>query len=94
MCQAGHEAESQIEPWFALYDHSSTPSSPTRSTIQPRSFMADNKTDASNSQPSDDLGNPTKGGLSAKPEPASQPAGAEPRLDTRFHRTFLVADVP
>ena len=54
--------------------------------------MADNKTDASNSQLSDELGNPTKGGLSAKPKPASQPAGAEPRLDTRFHRTFRASE--
>jgi len=55
--------------------------------------MADKKTDPSRSPLSDDPAIPTKGGLSAKPNAASDPAGAEPRLDTRFHRTFKVADV-
>ena len=49
--------------------------------------MANNKTDSSNSPRSDDPVHPTKGGLSAKPITASTTAGAEPRLDTRFHRT-------
>ncbi len=51
--------------------------------------MANKKTDSSNSPRSDDPAHPTKGGLSAKPKTASEPAGAEPRLDTRFHRTSL-----
>ena len=50
--------------------------------------MADNKTDASTAPLSDVPVHPTKGGLSAKPITASQPAGAEPRLDTLFHRTL------
>ena len=49
--------------------------------------MADKKTDSSRSPLSDDPANPTNGGLSAKPITASYPAGAEPGLDTRFHRT-------
>jgi len=56
--------------------------------------MADNKTDASSSPRSDDPAIPTKGGLSAKPKTASHPAGAEPRLDTRFHRTSLPLTTP
>jgi hypothetical protein len=51
--------------------------------------MADTKTDASSTPLSDDLANPTSGGLSAKPNTASHPAGAEPGLDTLFHRTSL-----
>ncbi len=51
--------------------------------------MADTKTDASSTPLSDDPANPTKGGLSAKPNTASHPAGAEPALDTLFHRTSL-----
>ena len=50
--------------------------------------MANKKTDSSNSPRSDDPVHPTKGGLSAKPITASATAGAEPRLDTRFHRTL------
>ena len=49
--------------------------------------MADNKTDSPTAPLADDPGQTTKGGLSAKPESASQAARAEPRLDTRFHRT-------
>lgn len=49
--------------------------------------MADKKTGSSTSPLSDDPANPTNGGLSAKPKTASHPAGAEPDLDTRFHRT-------
>ena len=48
--------------------------------------MADTKTDSSSIPLSDDPANPTKG-LSAKPNTASHPAGAEPALDTLFHRT-------
>ena len=48
--------------------------------------MADAKTDSSSTPLSDDPANPTKG-LSAKPNAASHPAGAEPALDTLFHRT-------
>ena len=48
--------------------------------------MADTKTDSSSTPLSDDPANPTKG-LSAKPNTASHPAGAEPALDTLFHRT-------
>ena len=51
--------------------------------------MADAKTDAPSTPLSDDLDNPTNGGLSAKPNTASLPAGAEPGLDTLFHRTSL-----
>ncbi len=51
--------------------------------------MADTRTDASSTPLSDDLANPTNGGLSAKLNTASLPAGAEPRLDTLFHRTDL-----
>ncbi len=51
--------------------------------------MADTKTDSSSTPLSDDPVNPTKGGLSAKPNTASLPAGAEPALDTLFHRTSL-----
>jgi len=47
--------------------------------------MADKKTDPSRPPHSDDPAIPTKGGLSAMPIAASEPAGAEPRLDTRFH---------
>ncbi len=50
--------------------------------------MADTKTDSSSTPLSDDPANPTKG-LSAKPKTASHPAGAEPALDTLFHRTDL-----
>ena len=50
--------------------------------------MADAKTDSSSTPLSDDPANPTKG-LSAKPNAASHPAGAEPALDTLFHRTDL-----
>ena len=50
--------------------------------------MADAKTDSSSTPLSDDPDNPTKG-LSAKPNAASHPAGAEPALDTLFHRTSL-----
>ena len=50
--------------------------------------MADTKTDSSSIPLSDDPANPTKG-LSAKPNTASHPAGAEPALDTLFHRTRL-----
>ena len=50
--------------------------------------MADKKTDLSNTPLSDDPDNPTKG-LSAKSKTASHPAGAEPGLDTLFHRTSL-----
>ena len=58
---------------------------------QARSSMANKKTDSSASLRSDDPANPSKRGLSAKPKAASLPAGAEPRLDTRFHRTFKVS---
>ena len=50
--------------------------------------MADAKTDSSSTPLSDDPDNPTKG-LSAKRNAASHPAGAEPALDTLFHRTSL-----
>ncbi len=50
--------------------------------------MAHTKTDSSSTPLSDDPANPTKG-LSAKPNTASHPAGAEPALDTLFHRTSL-----
>ncbi len=50
--------------------------------------MADTKTDSSSTPLPDDPANPTKG-LSAKPNTASHPAGAEPALDTLFHRTSL-----
>ncbi len=50
--------------------------------------MADTKTDSSSTPLSDDPANPTKG-LSAKRITASHPAGAEPALDTLFHRTSL-----
>jgi hypothetical protein len=53
--------------------------------------MADKKTDASTARRSGDPACPTKGGLSAKTNTASRSAGAEPCLDTRFHRTFKVA---
>ena len=49
--------------------------------------MAHKKTDSSRAPRSDDPAIPTKGGLSAKPKSAEHPAGAEPGLDTRFHRT-------
>ena len=48
--------------------------------------MADTKTDASSTPLSDDPVFPTNGGLSAKAITASHPAGAEPALDTLFHR--------
>ncbi len=48
--------------------------------------MVDTKTDSSSTPLSDDPVIPTKG-LSAKPITASYPAGAEPGLDTLFHRT-------
>ncbi len=63
------------------------------STTQVRNTMADNKTDASIAPRSGDPANPTMGGLSAKTHTASHSAGAEPGLDTRFHRTFQGADV-
>ncbi len=66
----------------------STQSSPDGSIIQARIIMADTKTDSSSTPLSDDPANPTKG-LSAKPNTASHPAGAEPALDTLFHRTSL-----
>ncbi len=50
--------------------------------------MVDTKTDSSSTPLSDDPANPTKG-LSAKSKTASHPAGAEPTLDTLFHRTSL-----
>ncbi len=50
--------------------------------------MVDTKTDSSSIPLSDDRANPTKG-LSAKRSTASHPAGAEPGLDTLFHRTSL-----
>ena len=50
--------------------------------------MAHTKTDSSSTPLSDDPANPTKG-LSAKPNTVSHPAGAEPALDTLFHRTSL-----
>ena len=50
--------------------------------------MADTKTDSPSTPLSDVPANPTKG-LSAKPNTASHPAGAEPALDTLFHRTDL-----
>ena len=50
--------------------------------------MADAKTDSSSTPLPDDPANPTKG-LSAKRTTASHPAGAEPGLDTLFHRTSL-----
>ena len=50
--------------------------------------MADTKTDSSSTPLSDDPANSTKE-LSAKPNAASHPAGAEPALDTLFHRTSL-----
>ncbi len=67
----------------------STQSSPDGSTIQVRIIVADTKTDSSSTPLSDDPANPTTGGLSAKPNTASHPAGAEPGLDTLFHRTDL-----
>ena len=54
--------------------------------------MADAKTDSSSTPLSDDPANPTKG-LSAKPNTASHPAGAEPALDTLFHRTTQVHSI-
>jgi len=54
--------------------------------------MADTKTDSSSTPLSDDPANPTKG-LSAKPNTASHPAGAEPALDTLFHRTSRDSDL-
>jgi hypothetical protein len=50
--------------------------------------MTDYKTHASASLNSDNPASPSKGGLSAKPIAASHTAAAEPRLDSRFHRTF------
>ena len=50
--------------------------------------MVDTKTDSSSIPLSDEPANPTKG-LSAKHTPVSHPAGAEPALDTLFHRTSL-----
>ena len=52
--------------------------------------MADAKTDSSSTPLSDDPANPTKG-LSAKPNAASHPAGAEPALDTLFLHVFYGA---
>ena len=51
--------------------------------------MTDAKTDSSSTPLSDDPVIPIKGWLSAKPNTASHPAGAEPALDTLFHRTSL-----
>ncbi len=51
--------------------------------------MADTKTDSSSTPLSDDPVIPTNGGLSAKPNTAYLQAGAEPALDTLFHRTSL-----
>ena len=51
--------------------------------------MADSKTDSSGTPLSDDPVNPIMGGLSAKPNTAPHPAGAEPALDTLFHRTDM-----
>ncbi len=51
--------------------------------------MADKKTDSSSTPLPDDPVIPAKRGLSAKPIQASHPAGAEPGLDTLFHRTSL-----
>ena len=51
--------------------------------------MADKKTDSSSTPLSDDQVIPSKGGLSAKSKTTSHPAGAEPTLDTLFHRTDL-----
>ncbi len=51
--------------------------------------MPDTKTDLSSTSLSDDPVNPTKGGLSAKPNTGSHTVGAEPGLDTLFHRTIL-----
>ena len=70
----------------------STQSSPDGSTIQVRIIVADTKTDSSSTPLPDDPVIPAKRGLSAKPIPASHPAGAEPGLDTLFHvvaRTLL-----
>ena len=67
----------------------STQSSPDGSIIQARIIIADMKTDSSSTPLSDDPVVPTNGGLSAKPNTASHPAGAEPGLDTLFHRTSL-----
>ena len=50
--------------------------------------MADTKTDSSSTPLSDDPVIPTKG-LSAKRSTASHLAGADPGLDTLFHRTSL-----
>ncbi len=66
----------------------STQSSPDGSITQARIIMVDTKTDSSSIPLSDDRANPTKG-LSAKRSTASHPAGAEPGLDTLFHRTSL-----
>ena len=51
--------------------------------------MADTKTDSSSTPLPDDPVIPAKRRLSAKPNTASQTAGAEPGLDTLFHRTNL-----
>ena len=50
--------------------------------------MADTKTDSSSTPLPDDPVIPAKRRLSAKPNTASQTAGAEPGLDTLFHRTL------
>ena len=49
--------------------------------------MADTKTGPPSTPLSDDPVIPTNGRLSAKSKTASHPAGAEPALDTLFHRT-------
>ena len=67
----------------------STQSSPDGSTIQVRIIVADTKTDSSSTPLPDDPVIPAKRRLSAKPNTASQTAGAEPGLDTLFHRTNL-----
>ena len=51
--------------------------------------MADTKTGPPSTPLSDDPVIPTNGRLSAKSKTASHPAGAEPALDTLFHRTAL-----
>jgi hypothetical protein len=53
--------------------------------------MADKKTDVSTAPTSGDPARPNKRGLSAKSDSGPHSAGAEPGLDTRFHRTFKVS---
>ena len=54
--------------------------------------MADTKTDSSSTPLPDDPVIPAKRRLSAKPNTASQTAGAEPGLDTLFHRTVSTSN--